>query len=226
MDDVPDKNDKSNPDKTINQTRLAKTKFNLNTSMTGQNTQCSVECGQCGREPSSPRLPLTPRHHHPEGWSTTSSTTPGTAGEEHHHPEGWSTTSATTPGEHHPAPWLENQPITVLCGNRPDPPARGLEREAQVLQTVRRSNKQLVATQLPTVFVTNHRSFFPKFHNFVEVMKTLELTLGLHSEIWEDKENKEHTSRIEEAYRFFLYLLFKVIPIQMRRSSRRFTLPG
>ena len=68
-----------------------------------------------------------------------------------------------------------------------------------MLRTVRRSNKHLVAAQLPTVFVTNHRSLFPKFHNFVEVMKTLGLTLGLHSEIWEDRENKEHSNRIEEA---------------------------
>ena len=30
-------------------------------------------------------------------------------------------------------------------------------------------------------------------------MKTLDLTLGLHSEIWEDKENKMHMSKIEEA---------------------------
>jgi hypothetical protein len=47
--------------------------------------------------------------------------------------------------------------------------------------------------------VTNHRSFFPKFHNFIELVKTLDLTLGLHSEIWEDKEKKDHQNKIEEA---------------------------
>ena len=30
-------------------------------------------------------------------------------------------------------------------------------------------------------------------------MQTLNLTLGLHSEIWEDKENKNHKDKIEEA---------------------------
>ena len=31
-------------------------------------------------------------------------------------------------------------------------------------------------------------------------MQTLELTLGLHSEIWEDRENKTHQNLIEEAF--------------------------
>ena len=44
-----------------------------------------------------------------------------------------------------------------------------------------------------------HRSFFPKFNNFLDIMKTLNLTLGLHSEIWEDKEKKDHMNKIEEA---------------------------
>ena len=30
-------------------------------------------------------------------------------------------------------------------------------------------------------------------------MHTLELTLGLHSEIWEDKEKKDHKDKTEEA---------------------------
>ena len=30
-------------------------------------------------------------------------------------------------------------------------------------------------------------------------MQTLNLTLGLHSEIWEDRENKTHMNKIEEA---------------------------
>ena len=65
--------------------------------------------------------------------------------------------------------------------------------------TIKRNNKYLLASHLPTIFVTNHRSFFPKFHNFTEVMKTLNLTLGLHSEIWEDCESKAYKDKIEEA---------------------------
>ena len=65
--------------------------------------------------------------------------------------------------------------------------------------TVRRDNKLLLAAKLPTIFVTNHRSFFPKINNFVDVMETLGLTLGLHSEVWEVQENKDHQNKIEEA---------------------------
>ena len=65
--------------------------------------------------------------------------------------------------------------------------------------TVHRDNRTILASKLPTVFVTNHRSFFPKFHNFLDLMKTLGLTLGLHSEIWENKEKKQHRNKIEEA---------------------------
>ena len=65
--------------------------------------------------------------------------------------------------------------------------------------TIKRNNNFLKASHLPTIFVTNHRSFFPKFNNFTEVMQTLNLTLGLHSEIWEDRENKNHMNKIEEA---------------------------
>ena len=57
----------------------------------------------------------------------------------------------------------------------------------------------LLAAKLPTIFVTNHRSIFPKFNNFVDLMKTLNLTLGLHSEVWQVKENKFHQDKIEEA---------------------------
>ena len=65
--------------------------------------------------------------------------------------------------------------------------------------TIHRDNRKILASMLPTIFVTNHRSFFPKFYNFLEVIKTLGLTLGLHSEIWEDQENKQHQNKIEEA---------------------------
>ena len=58
--------------------------------------------------------------------------------------------------------------------------------------TVKRDNRCLLASKLPTVFVTNHQSFSPKFRNFLDAMLTLGLTLGLHSEIWERKENKIH----------------------------------
>ena len=62
--------------------------------------------------------------------------------------------------------------------------------------TIKRNKNYILASHLPTIFVTNHRSFFPKFKNFTEVMKTLNFTLGLHSEIWEDRENKAHKDKL------------------------------
>ena len=98
----------------------------------------------------------------------------------------------------------EHQSIQVITGNRNDGwnndqnlPGGWITRNNNI--TVCRDNRQVIATMLPTIFVTNHRSFFPKFNNFVETMKTLNLTLGLHSEIWEDREKKDHMNKIEEA---------------------------
>ena len=47
--------------------------------------------------------------------------------------------------------------------------------------------------------VTNHRSIFPKFNNLVDELLENEMHLGLHSEIWEDKEKVAHANTIEEA---------------------------
>ena len=98
----------------------------------------------------------------------------------------------------------EPQPIQVVTSNR----VQGWNNNMIIPKgwttrinnvTIQRNNKGLLARMLPTVFVTNHRLFFPKFHNFVEAMKTFGLTLGLHSEIWEVKENKSHQNKLEEA---------------------------
>ena len=94
--------------------------------------------------------------------------------------------------------------IQVITGNRQNDwnPTRELPRGWNPRDnniTIHMDNRQMVASMLPTIFVTNHRSFFPKFNNFLDIMKTLNLTLGLHSEIWEDKEKKDHMNKIEEA---------------------------
>ena len=98
----------------------------------------------------------------------------------------------------------ENQPIEVVVGNQDEgwnkgrnPPQNWIVRTNNI--TIKRNSNCLLASQLPTIFVTNHRSFFPKFQNFVDIIKTLNLTLGLHSEVWEDRENKTHSQKIEEA---------------------------
>ena len=100
---------------------------------------------------------------------------------------------------------IEHQPIQVITGYRNHDwkakrnlPGGWITKNNNI--TVHRDNRQVLASMLPTIFVTKHRSLFPKFNNFVEVMKTLNLTLGLHSEIWEDREKRDHMDKIEEAW--------------------------
>ena len=76
-----------------------------------------------------------------------------------------------------------NQVIQVIVGNRTEGwninkahPNEWRMRSNNI--TVKRDNRLLLANKLPTVFVTNHRSFFPKFSNFVDMMQTRGLTLG------------------------------------------------
>ena len=98
-----------------------------------------------------------------------------------------------------------SQEIPVFVGNRSNEgwpanmniPSSWRDKSNNI--TVRKDNRCILASKLPTIFVTNHRSFFPKFNNFLELVKTLDLTLGLHSEVWEDKEKKDHQNKIEEA---------------------------
>ena len=62
--------------------------------------------------------------------------------------------------------------------------------------TVQRDNRKILASKLPTIFVTNNNFFLlQKFHNFIDAMKTLDLTLRLQLEIWEVKENKTHQKK-------------------------------
>ena len=93
----------------------------------------------------------------------------------------------------------DDQTIPVIVGNRPAVAASSIPRTNSRV-TIRRDNRTLLALSLPSIFVTNHRSFFPKCKNFLDEMFELNMQLGLHSEIWEDKENKNHQHMIEEAF--------------------------
>ena len=66
-------------------------------------------------------------------------------------------------------------------------------------KTIRRDNRAVTALSLPNIMVTNHRSVFPKFNNLVDEILENDMHLGLHCEIWENKENKAHANMIEEA---------------------------
>ena len=61
------------------------------------------------------------------------------------------------------------------------------------------TKKAQTASSLPNIMVTNHRSVFPKFHSLIDELVECEMHVGLHSEIWEDKEKVEHKDKIEEA---------------------------
>ena len=94
---------------------------------------------------------------------------------------------------------LEQFEIPVVVGNRPSHTTRAPGRHPTRV-TVRRDNRSLFATSLPSIFVTNHRSLFPKFHSFLDEMIEMDMQLGLHSEIWEVSENKNHQQSVEEAF--------------------------
>ena len=94
-----------------------------------------------------------------------------------------------------------SQKIPVIVGNRSySPNLRTKTNIGRDNITIRRDNRTLTALSLPSIFVTNHRSFFPKFRNFLDEMLEMNMVLGLHSEIWEDKENVNHQNLIEEAF--------------------------
>ena len=90
------------------------------------------------------------------------------------------------------------QKIPLIIGNRP--PVTKPQPRPHSRTTIRRDNRALTALSLPSIFVTNHRSLFPKFYNFLDEMLEVNMQLGLHSEIWEDKENSHHQHKIEEAF--------------------------
>ena len=111
------------------------------------------------------------------------------------HSSALSTSACASPG-----PGQSNQDINyipVIIQDRhppPPPPQRTPQR-----QTIRRDNRAITALSLPNIMVTNHRSIFPKFRNLVDEIVENEMHLGLHSEIWEDRENLNHSQTVEEA---------------------------
>ena len=78
------------------------------------------------------------------------------------------------------------------------------------------TKKASTAQSLPNIMVTNHRSIFPKFQNLVDELIECEMHVGIHSEIWEDKEKPEHKNKIEEALE-----LHGIIYISNPRPKRR-----
>ena len=78
------------------------------------------------------------------------------------------------------------------------------------------SKKAITSQSLPNLMVTNHRSIFPKFNSLIDELIECEMHLGLHYEIWEVKEKKEHKNKIEEAFE-----LHGILYISNPRPNRR-----
>ena len=90
--------------------------------------------------------------------------------------------------------------IPVMVGINPDPDLQlDILPRPPCRKTIRRDKHVGTALSLPNVMVTNHRSIFPKFNNLVDEILENQMHLGLHSEIWEDKEKPAHANAIEEA---------------------------
>ena len=90
----------------------------------------------------------------------------------------------------------DSQNINVIVGNRPE--REPTEERKPTIKVIKRNNRGKLALYLPNIAVYNHRSFWKKFHSFVTESKNLQLGISLHSEIWENKENKKHKRKIEE----------------------------
>ena len=108
----------------------------------------------------------------------------------------------TPPAQNSPQPQAGNaaQAIPVVTGHAPVyPQQQYTNRRTPCRTTVKRSNRAATALSLPNVMVTNHRSIFPKFNNLIDEILELDMHLGLHCKIWEDKENVVHANKIEEA---------------------------
>ena len=78
------------------------------------------------------------------------------------------------------------------------------------------SKKKVTASFLPNIMVGNHRSIFPKFYNLIDEIIECDIHLGLHSEIWEDKENNDHKVKVEKALE-----LHGILYISNPRPKRR-----
>ena len=87
----------------------------------------------------------------PGDWNPTS--TLKTRRKDSHLPEGWK--SNDNDYELNNVGWKDNSTLPV-----------GWKVNSNNI-TVKRDNRCLLASKLPTIFVTNHRSFFLKFHKFV-----------------------------------------------------------
>ena len=103
---------------------------------------------------------------------------------------------------------LRDQQIPVVTGvtnHRSDVPAPAWHEWHRprpaglpaVRQTVRRDNRLLAASQLPSFSAPNCRSLGPRLRNFSEDMLMREVTVALCSETWEKTTNKKYQKEVE-----------------------------
>ena len=88
-------------------------------------------------------------------------------------------------------------PSTLTTPEEVSSPAAPVNPPTSGTRSLRKKDE--TAHTLPNIMVTNHRSIFPKFNNLIDELIEFEMHLGIHSEIWENKENVDHKNKIEEA---------------------------
>ena len=85
-------------------------------------------------------------------------------------------------------------------------------------QTVRRDNRLLVGSELPSFSAPNCRSIAPKLRNFAEDMKMRSITVALCSESWEQASNKKFQKEVER--------LLEVEGLKMVSNPRKYRRGG
>ena len=116
-----------------------------------------------------------------------------------------------------PAPWLEVQTIPTVCGHRP-PPGTGPMRPLPVRQEIRRNNRLVTASSLPSFSAPNCRSLGPKLRSFAEDMKLREVDVALCSETWEKANNVAFQNEVER--------LLEIQGLKMISQARKYKRGG
>ena len=85
-------------------------------------------------------------------------------------------------------------------------------------QTVRRDNRLLTSSALPSFSAPNCRSLGPKIRNFIEDMQMRDIACVLASETWEKSSNKKYQKEVER--------LFEMDGLKMISKPRKFRRGG
>ena len=122
------------------------------------------------------------------------------------------------------------QPIPVLSSSRPRPafqpsPPLWFEEHIRrpadlpvIRKTIRRDNRLLTGSSLPSFSAPNCRSIGPKLNNIVEDMKMRSISCMLCSETWQKEDSKTFQKEVER--------LFEIEDLKMISKPRKYRRGG